>query len=121
MNYTSRSKVDLDKLSKSRRVVIFEGFSISKSFKKRIRVKNLTFNRRLRILTINRNFPLKEILHWSLKSYSCFSQVRQDNLGSFCLSCSTLSSDNNTLVLSVDEQILVRLLCYHKKMRFGSF
>ena len=43
-------------------------------------------------------------------------QVRQNNLRSLCLSSATLPSDYNRLVVTIDHQVLVRVLSHHEQM-----
>ncbi len=76
MQHTSCVKVDLDELAEAGRVVILECLGVAKSFKQRVRVKNLLFNCRFSVdLCTSLGFRLsrffvQEIFFGSVKTFA---------------------------------------------------
>ncbi len=55
-------------------------------------------------------------LTWEVSVSLC--QVLQHYLSGLSFSSSTLSRDDDALILIVSEHVLVRILCYHEQVRF---
>ena len=117
MYFTNFIEVHLYKLSKTWTVIVFEGFRITKCFQKRVWIKNLLFNRCFLVTrTYLMVFLPQEIFFWTIKVCTSLSQIWENKFCGFSFTSSWFSSDNYWLIFAIYQEVLIRVLCYHKQM-----
>merc|ERR1712168_369230 len=101
------TKVNTDKLTETRRVVVTNGFSITPSFKYRVGLDNLIFKICLvRIFARVGNGVCSNV-----------GEILDDFLGVLSLSSSRFSSDQNRLVFTVSQHVVVSVISNGKQVR----
>lgn len=114
MNFATPFEIDLNELSKSWWVIIFECFRVSKCFKQRIWIKDLLFN----IIFSHQIFSLIKHVLINLWYKICvgLGQIAQDDLSCFSFTSTTLPRYYYWLVFVIYKHILVRFFSHHKQV-----
>lgn len=119
-NFSIVIEINFDKFTESRRVVVFESFSITESFKNWIGFKHLLFN--TFYLTTTSSFSIlrdvQEIEIWTFESSGSLSKIAKNNLSRFSFTSPRFSGNDNSLGLFFNHHLIISVFCDHENMRF---